>query len=91
MTRGDKNVIQSILGGWKSFFSIGKSGDGGITAEDLLKDHVYHTRELEQIDMQSSDSSLVDRWAKEKSLQARREIQGNPVVVDKAMPLPDVT
>lgn len=30
MTRGDKNVIQSILGGWKSFFSIGKSGDGGI-------------------------------------------------------------
>lgn len=91
MTRGDKNVIQSILGGWKSFFSIGKSGDGGITAEDLLKDHVYHTRELEQIDMQSSDSSLVDRWAKEKSLQARRKIQGNPVVVDKAMPLPDVT
>lgn len=82
-----------FLDGWNSFFGNKKSKpkNSGPTAEDLLKDHIYYSNELQKIDLKSASITLVDRWAKEKSLWARQAIQGNPTVIDSRMELPDVS
>lgn len=79
---------KSLFQGWASFFGKDK---GNNTASRYFETHYYNSSELEKIDTKDSRYSLIDRWAREFSEKARRAAQGNPDVVDKDMPLPDVT
>lgn len=79
---------KSLFQGWASFFGKGKDAKD---ASQYLATHYYNSSELEKINTKDSRYTLVDRWAREFSEKARRAVQGNPDVVDKDMPLPDVT
>lgn len=89
MAEKDKeNKRKSLFQGWASFFGKGKDAKD---ASQYLATHYYNSSELEKINTKDSRYTLVDRWAREFSEKARRAVQGNPDVVDKDMPLPDVT
>ena len=79
---------RSLFQGWASFF--GKEKDAK-DASQYLATRYYNSSELENINTKDSRYTLVDHWAREFSEKARRAVQGNPDVVDKDMPLPDVT
>lgn len=84
--------VMKFLQGWTNFFggqSSSQSKDS-VSAESLLKTRIYTNDELRKIDLQDMNTILVDRWAKETSEKARRTIQGNPKIIDRTMPLPDV-
>lgn len=89
MSEKDKeSKRKSLFQGWASFFGKGKDAKD---ASQYLATHYYNSSELEKINTKDSRYTLVDRWAREFSEKARRAVQGNPDVVDKDMPLPDVT
>ena len=79
---------RSLFQGWASFFGKGKDAKD---ASQYLATRYYNSSELENINTKDSRYTLVDRWARDFSEKARRAVQGNPDVVDKDMPLPDVT
>ncbi|MDD6553470.1 MAG: ArdC-like ssDNA-binding domain-containing protein [Prevotellaceae bacterium] len=93
MDQKKNNRGKSVFSGWGNIFSPSKKKKEEPrknTAEGLLEDRYYTSKDLKAISKDPSAGTLVDRWALQRSEDARRKIQGNPSSVDTTMPLPDV-